>query len=101
MIKVLIDEDTLLDWLMSRLEYWGARRAAMDLFEMKYKDDIEMGAFDDIELDINLIVDNDYINYYKVLDLQDLKYEGIELDNDKVEYTTIVDDVDYYLVRTY
>ena len=62
MITVKIDEDTLLDILMNRVEHWTDDTDTLELFEKFYENRIDGGCFDGAELDIMMIVDNDYIN---------------------------------------
>lgn len=69
MITVKIDEDDFLDMLMNRLiEFWTkGDKKVEELFEKMYQNDIDNGAFEDSTLDIAGIVDNDYVNYTRVI----------------------------------
>lgn len=67
MVNVIIDEDTLLDLLMNRVDYWVQDDVTYKLFEIYYRESIEGGLFEGLTLDIMDIVDNDYINYTRVL----------------------------------
>ncbi len=62
MITVKIDEDELLNMLMDRVERWTDDPDTLELFEKFYENRINGGYFDDAELDIMSIVDNDYVN---------------------------------------
>ena len=62
MITVKIDEETLLSILMNRVEHWTDDTDTLELFEKFYENRIDGGCFDGAELDIMMIVDNDYIN---------------------------------------
>ena len=62
MITVQIDEDELLNMLMNRVKYWTDDDDTLELFEKFYENRINGGCFDGAELDIIMIVDNDYIN---------------------------------------
>lgn len=68
MIRVRIDEDEFLDMLINRVEYWTQSKDVINLYEEMYKNYIESGCFDDIEMNINAIVDNDFVNYCSVIE---------------------------------
>ena len=67
MINIKIDEDVLLDMLMDRINYWTNDEITYRLFEIYYRESMESGLFEGLTLDIMDIVDNDYINYTRVL----------------------------------
>lgn len=65
MITINIEEDTLYDMLMERLEFWTDRGSDVyDLFGEYYSNMVYGGCFDGMTLDINAIVDNDYVNWF-------------------------------------
>ena len=101
MINVKIDETTLLNLFMSRLEYWTTDADVLGLYESYLKELIDCGCFEGAELDINLIVDNLYVNDTAVTDKEGLsKYYGIDADDyDKILASD--EDNDLYLVSTY
>ena len=72
MITVQIDEDDLLDMLMDRIGVWTNDREVFDLYEKMYRDYIDGGCFDGVELDVMSIVDNDYVNYCSTLEPSDV-----------------------------
>lgn len=68
MVTVQIDESDLLDMLVERVKYWTTEKSTVDLFTGYYQSMIDEGCFDGANLDINGIVDNDYINNLSVYD---------------------------------
>lgn len=56
-----MDEDEVLDLLMERVRYWTDDEEIIALFEEMYSNAIYNGAMDGMELDVNAIVDNDYV----------------------------------------
>lgn len=100
MINVKIDETTLLDLFMNRLEYWTSDNDVFALYEDYLKSLIDCGCFEGAELDIDLIIDNLYINDTTIMDKEMLDDNGIESDDsDKVLAKN--EDKDLYLVSTY
>ena len=101
MINVKIDETTLLNLFMERLEYWTTDSDVLELYEEYLKDLIYSGCFEDVELDVDLIVDNLYINDTAVTDKEGLSEQySIEVDDyDKILASN--EDKDLYLVSTY
>ena len=101
MINVKIDETTLLNLFMNRLEYWTTNANVLELYEIYLKELIECGCFGGAELDVDLIVDNLYVNDTAVTDKEGLSQEyGIETDNyDKILASD--EENDLYLVSTY
>ena len=101
MINVKIDETTLLNLFMSRLEYWTTNADVLGLYESYLKELIDCGCFEGAELDVNLIVDNLYVNDTAVTDKEGLSQQyGIDVD----DYDRILasdEDDDLYLVSTY
>lgn len=78
MLNVKIDENTALNLLMDRVEFWTDDEDVKKLYEQMYELHIESGYFDDIEFDVMLIVDNDYINYCRVIREGDADYAEID-----------------------
>lgn len=78
-----MDEDTALDMLMERLEYWikdhteTSKYIDRKLYEQMYSSYLDGGVFESVEFDPMVIVDNDYINYCKTLEPGDDYYEEI------------------------
>ena len=84
MITVKIDENVLLDLLMDRVEYWTQDGDTLELFKNYYTDMIESGCFEGCEMDINIIVDNDYINYFRVMEKDDPDYDWALENEDRI-----------------
>lgn len=100
MINVRIDETTLLNLFMDRLEYWTRDDDILALYESYLENLIDCGCFENSELDINLIIDNLYINDTTIMNKEMLDDNGIEVDDsDKV--LTKNEDQDLYLVSNY
>ena len=97
MITVKIDEEILLELLMKRVGFWTDDEDTLKLFEMYYSDRINNSCFEDCELDINVIVDNDYVNYYRVIDKDDNDFNWA-IENDDRIVARLNDDNDTMLV---
>ena len=101
MINVKINEITLLNLFMSRLEYWTTDADVLELYESYLKELIDCGCFEGAELDVDVIVDNIYVNDTAVTDKEGLsEYYNIGVD----DYDRILasnEDNDLYLVSTY
>ena len=101
MINVKIDETTLLNLFMNRLEYWTTDSDVLELYEKYLQNLIFNGCFEGAELDVNLIVDNLYVNDTAVTDKEGLSQQ---YDIDVNDYDRILasdEDNDLYLVSTY
>lgn len=106
MITVQIDETTLLDMLVDRVEYWTDDRDIIELYQEYYNNLIESGCFEDCTLDIAAIVDNDWVNYTQAVTSSELKYEyNIDANNPNDEHydrvLVAIAEKDLYLVQTY
>lgn len=100
MINVRINEITLLNLFMSRLEYWTSDDDVLKLYESYLKELIDCGCFENNELDINVIIDNLYINDTSIMDKKELLENYIDIyDEDKVLAKN--EDQDLYLVSNY
>lgn len=100
MVTIKIDEDTLLEMLLDRVEYWESNKDVTDLYREYYENLINSDCFEGIELDINYIVDNDYINYLTTISKEDFKDYYIEDETDE-RIEAFNKDKDLYLIRTY
>lgn len=78
MLNVKIDEDKALDLLMDRVAHWTDDEDVQELYKQMYENYIFGGCFDGIDFDVMLIVDNDYINYCKVICKGDAEYTEID-----------------------
>lgn len=100
MVTVKVDEDTLLEMLINRVNFWTSDEVEIDLYRDYYENLIYSGCFEDCELDIMSIVDNDYVNNLTTIKREDFEQYGIEdKEDDKVE--TFNEREDLYLIRTY
>lgn len=79
MIKVNLNEDTVLDMLIDRLDFWHPDQEIVDLYKQMYKNYIDGGIFECMEeFDPICIVDNDYINYCRVIEEGEEDYNEIK-----------------------
>ena len=100
MVTVTIDEDTLLEMLLDRLEFWTSDEAVINLYRDYYEGLVYSGCFEGCNLDIMSIVDNDYINNLTTISKEDFEQWGIESEvDDKIVASN--EDEDLYLIRTY
>ena len=101
MINVKIDETTLLNLFMNRLEYWVTDADVLELYKSYLTELIDCGCFEGAEIDVDLVVDNLYVNYTAVKDSERLINEyGIEVDDcDRILASD--KDNDLYLISTY
>ena len=101
MINVKINEQALLNLFMNRMECWTTDADVLELYESYLKELVDCGCFEGVELDVNLIVDNLYINDTAVTDKEGLSQQyDIEVDDyDKILASD--EDNDLYLVSTY
>lgn len=100
MINVQIDETTLLDLFMDRLEYWTSDNDAQELYKKHIENLINAGCFEGAELDVDLFIDNLYINDTTTMDKKGLDSNNIDVD----DYDRILaknEELDLYLVSTY
>ena len=77
MVTVKIKENDLLEMLMDRVEQWNNTTTALNLYEKMYESEIEAGCFEGAEIDVNLIVDNDVINYCNIIEEGDSEFSSI------------------------
>ena len=75
---VNIDNGIALDMLLDRLEFWTDDHTTYRLYEEMYQSYIDCGVFENMTFGIMEIVDNDYINYCKVIEPEDDEYNGIK-----------------------
>ena len=85
MITVKIDESDLLDMLVDRVGYWTDDRDVLNLYEQYYDSLVYGGCFEGAELDINSIVDNDYVNYLTVVDREEYNKDRAEYLRDNIK----------------
>ena len=78
-VNVKIDSEDLLEMFMDRVKVWTSNDEVLDLFEKYYDHAIDNGYFEDAELNIMSIVDNDYVNYTSVWCEGDTEWEENEV----------------------
>ena len=100
MINVQIDEDDLLGLLVDRLEYWTTDTDILNLYESYLKDLVYGGCFENVNLDIRVLIDNLYINDTNIMDKEELKSNDIDIDDSEKVLAKDIDN-DLYLVTTY
>ena len=67
MVNINIDEDTLVEMLVKRVHAWTDDEDIIDLFEQYYENMVYGGYFEDADLDVKSIVDNDYVNNTSII----------------------------------
>lgn len=75
---VNIDNDTALEMLLDRLEFWTDDHTTYRLYEAMYENYIDGGCFDGGEFNVMAIVDNDYVNWCNVISEGDEAYNDIK-----------------------
>lgn len=79
MITIKIDEREAVERLLERLTQWTEDETTTELYRKMYENYIFGGCFDGAEFDVMAIVDNDYVNYCRVIDESDgEEYEQIK-----------------------
>ena len=84
MISVKIEEETLIDLLIDRIKYWTNDPDTIELFEDYYTERVNCGCFEGVELDVSMIVDNDYVNNFSVMEKDDPEYEWALENEDRI-----------------
>lgn len=74
---VEIDNEQALDILMDRVAFWTDDTEVKALYNKMYENMIDGGVFDHGDFDVNAIVDNDYINYTRVVSKGDDEYDEL------------------------
>ena len=76
-VTVKINKEDLLDMLLERCNFWSTSRENKDLFKKMYSKYIDNGYFDEGELDLMVIVDNDVVNYTTILEDGDEDFQEV------------------------
>ena len=100
MVTIQIDEDTLLEMLLDRLEYWTSDEDVINLYKDYYEWLVYSGCFEGCKLDIGIIVDNDYVNNLKAIGKEDFETWNIESEEDD-RIVALNEEEDLYLIETY
>lgn len=98
MITVTIDEDTLLEMLLDRVEYWTSDESVINLYRDYYEGLVYSGCLEGCTLDIKLTVDNDYVNYLATIKKENFEQWGIESEMDD-KIAAFNEEEDLYLIR--
>lgn len=78
MVNVKIDEETLVNVLMERVDFWSKGDYEVNaLYREMYENYVYNGLFDGCELDVAVIVDNDYVNNCGIVSKGDGAYEDL------------------------
>ncbi len=95
MINMKIEEETLLNLLMDRLDFWEVDNETRALFYKMYERNVFNGVFENMEFDIKEIVDNDYNSYCRVIDKTDTFFNIIKDKFEKEGYCDISEETCY------
>lgn len=96
MLHITIDDADALELLMDRLAIWSTDATTEDLFRQYYTDMLDAGAFEGTDFNVMVIVDNDYVNNFKICTVDEAKEEyGDNFDEGNI-YATSGDYVLYY-----
>lgn len=74
-INVKVKKDDVIDLWVNRVTSWF-NNEVVELFRQMYERYVDEGVFD--ELNVNLIVDNDYVNNCKVIEKGDEEFEKVQ-----------------------
>ena len=72
---IKIDEESLLDALMSRVQFWTDDYDILELYRQYYESAVYGHWYEGSEVDIMSIVDNDYVNWMSVYSDEDMEDE--------------------------
>lgn len=75
---IRVDNDTVVETLVNRLNYWTDDEATHELFRKMYESYVDGGCYEGCEFDVMQIVDNDYVNYCDVVSEGDDAYDDIK-----------------------
>lgn len=64
---VEIDDDMALELLVNRVKVWTDDEQIINLYEKMYESYIDSGCFNGGEFNVMVIVDNDFVNYTRVV----------------------------------
>lgn len=83
MVNMKIEEEDLINLLDERVGHWTDDEDVAELYHEYYENAVYGGCFDGCEFDVKVIVDNDYVNYKRVVYPSDDNYETIKKLYDK------------------
>ena len=85
---------------MDKVEHWTSDDDVLALYENYLKELVDCGSFEDAELDVDLFIDNLYINNTTTMNKKMLDDNDIDID-DSEKVLAKNEDKDLYLVRNY
>ena len=94
-MKIIIPDYDVIEFLVNRVEFWTKDKDIIELYKRMYLNLLEAGCFEE-EIDLYDLVDNDYVNYCKVIFENDEYYEEI-----KSAYLNNEDDISETLPYSY
>ena len=97
-INVKVEKDDVIDLLVNRVRFWTDNEDVVDLFKKMYERYIDEEAFDN--LDIDLIVDNDFINDCTIIEKGDEEFEKVQ-ELAKEGYYDISCETSYSFIEAY
>lgn len=100
MVTVKIDEDALIKMLLDRLKCWTSDESVKNLYKDYYEELVYSGCFEGCKLDIEVIVDNDYVNYFKTISKEEFGEWNIESEEDN-RIRAFNKEKNLYLIETY
>lgn len=100
MITIKIDEDVLVKILLDRVRFWTSDETTINLYEDYYRKLVDIGCFEGCELDVKIIVDNDYTNNLTTISKKDFEQWDIESEVDD-SIVAFNKEKDLYLIRTH
>ena len=92
-MKIIIPDYDVIEFLVNRVEFWTKDKEIIELYKRMYLNLLESGCFEE-EIDLYDLVDNDYVNYCKVIFENDEDYEIIK-------YTYLNNEFDISEVTSY
>lgn len=104
MNTITIDNEVLITMLENRIDFWTNDPIVQELYSEMYENYVDAGCFDGFkEFDPMVIVDNDYVNYCSVIELEngeEAPSVGEEYDSDDYGLVTVEARYNYYDGRT-
>ena len=85
MITVKIDEEDLLEMLVDRVGHWTDDDEVIELYSKYYENMVYGGCFEEAEINIASIVDNDYVNWCTVVDREEYEKDRTEYLRDNIK----------------
>lgn len=78
MFTIRMDEEKAVEMLVDRVRFWTDDEEVIALFEQMYENQVDCGCFDGSDFDVMAIVDNDYINWTRIVCEGEDDYEEIK-----------------------